>query len=541
MSKLIATLTSVAAVAAMSTALVACGSSDSGKEGGTLKVSFAGFPELDPQIGYTAEAWSAAYNTWIPLLTLAHAGGEAGSEVIPGLAEEMPTISEDGKTYELTLRDGLRYSDGRPVKASHFKSTIERVFELESPGSTFYSEIVGAEAFLEDKAEQITGIETDDASREITIELTAPRGAFVNELALPFAAPVPPDTPDKDQSADPPSATGPYEVVESKPGRGFTLERNPHWRGGNAGVLDHLPGGHVDRIEASIVRNESTQVNEVERGTTNWMFDPVPADRVKEISTRFEGTQYREEPSINIYFFWMNTTRPPFDDVRVRQAVNHAIDPEALLRIYAGQLDPGQEILPPGMPGHERLDLYPHDMEKAQELIREANPSDREVTVWSISFSPNDDAGAYFQDVLRQLGFEVELKTLGDNYFQVVGNTSVADRDAGWANWIADYPHPNNFFEPLLSGTSIAPTFNTNLSEFDDPAITKRIDELRQEQLGPSQEAGYAELDREVMEQAPLAPYGARTMTLFVSEDVDFDNVIWNPTFSGDLTSFRFK
>ncbi len=541
MKKLVATLALALAVATAGGSLVACGSSESGKEGGTLRISFAASPELDPQLAYSMEGWNAAYNTWIPLLTYAHASGEAGSEVIPGLAEDLPTISEDGKTYELTLRDGLRYSDGRPVKASHFKSSIERIFAIESPGTPFYTEIVGAEELLEDKAESISGIEADDASGEITIRLTAPRGTFVNELAMPFAAPVPPDTPDRDQSADPPSATGPSEIVESKPGRSFTFERNPRWRGGNAEILDQLPGGYVNRIEATVVRNEATQTSEVERGQTNWMFDPIPPDRVKEIAARYDGTQYREEQALNTYFFWMNTTRPPFDDVRVRKAVNHAIDRDALVRIYAGQFEPDETVLPPGMPGHEQSDPYPHDMAKAKRLIREANPADREITVWTIALTPNDDAGAYFQDVLRRLGFEVELKTLGDNHFQVVGNASTPDLDAGWANWFADFPHPNSFFQPLISGESIAPVYGTNLSRFDDPAITERIDELRAEQLGPEQEAAYGELDREVMEQAPLAPYGARALTLFVSADIDLDNVIWNPTFAGDLTSFRFK
>ena len=538
-----AVLGGLSAAAALSFGLAACGDDDGtgAAKGGILEVSFAAFPELDPQLSYTAEGWASLYNTYIPLLTYAHAEGEAGSEVIPGLAEDLPTRSDGGKTYELTLRDGLKYSDGRPVKASHFKASVERLFEIESGASPFFANIVGAEDFLEGKAQSIAGIEVDDASGDIAIELNSPSGTFVNELAMPFTAPVPPDTPAKDQTPNPPPATGPYEIVESNPGRNIVFERNPQWDGNNADILSDLPGGHVDRIEVDIVRNQSTQVNEVERGEKDWMFDPLPPDRVSQVEAKFEGTQYREVPSINTYFFWMNSTRPPFDDIKVRQAINYAIDPAALERIFAGQLDASQQILPPGMPGHEKFVLYPYDMAKAEAMIREANPSDTQVTVWTDSLSPNDDAGAYYQDVLEQLGFDAELKVLGDNFFSVTGNTSTPDLDTGWLNWFEDYPHPNDFVEPLLSGESIAPTNNTNLAQLDVPRLNRKIEELGAKQLDSSVEEEYAELDRELMELAPWAPFGNRTLSLFVADDVDFDEVIWNPTFSGDLTSFQLE
>jgi peptide/nickel transport system substrate-binding protein len=107
----------VAVLAMVATGMSSCGSSE-GKEGGTLTGSYASFPELDPNIAFTAEGLTAMYNTYLPLLTYAHANGEEGVEVVPALAESLPKISEDGKTYTLTLRKGLKYSDGTPVKAS---------------------------------------------------------------------------------------------------------------------------------------------------------------------------------------------------------------------------------------------------------------------------------------------------------------------------------------------------------------------------------------------------------------------------------------
>ncbi len=540
MKKLAAVLT-IVGMAAIASSLSSCGGS-SGREGGTLTVSFASYPEsLDPQICYALEGWSALYDTYIPLLTYAHAEGEAGTEVVPGLAESLPKISDGGRTYTLTLRKGLKYSDGTPVKASDFKSTVERMFKLDSGGSFYYTDIVGAEKFQETKEGGISGIETDDSSGEITIRLDQQRGTFTNELGLPFVALVPADTPAKDQSANPPPATGPYAITQSDPGQSWSYERNPQWAKNNAELLPDLPSGHVDKIEASVIRNQSTQVNDVEQGKTDWMFDSVPPDRIGSIRQRYEGTQFREVPSISTYFFWMNTTQPPFDDLKVRQAVNYAIDPAALERIYAGQMKATQQILPPGMPGYEQFVLYPHDMSKAKKLIAEADPSDREITVWTDNFSPSDDVGAYYQDVLQKLGFSAKLKVLNaDNYFTVIGNTSTPDLDTGWANWFVDYPNPSGFFE-ALDGSNIAPTNNINLAQIDVPSLNKKVEQLGEQQLGPNQEKEYAALDREYMEQAPWAPYGNFTLSVFVSSEVELDKVIWNPTFSGDLASFQLK
>ena len=139
--------------------------------------------------------------------------------VIPGLARSLPKISGDGKTYELRLRDGLRYSDGSPVKASDFARSVERVFLLNSSGSTYYTDIVGAAEFAKTKKGGISGIVSDDKSGEITIELTRPQRNFRAGARPAVRAPLPEGTPAEDLTRDPPPATGPYAIVSSKPGK----------------------------------------------------------------------------------------------------------------------------------------------------------------------------------------------------------------------------------------------------------------------------------------------------------------------------------
>ncbi len=451
-------------------------------------------------------------------------------------------ISDGEKTYTLFLRPGLKYSDGTPVKASDFTYAVERLFKTNSGGSPFYTGIVGAEKFAETKSGGIPGIETDDKTGEIVIHLTKPRGTFTNELGLMFVAPVPPDTPNTNQSTTPIPGTGPYMITKADPGKGWSYERNPYWEKANSKAMPDLPSGHMDKINITIVRNPSTQVNETEQGRFDWMQSQPPPDRYPEIKSKFEGTQFRVEKTISTYYFWMNVNKPPFDDLKVREAVNYAVDPAALERIYVGSLVGTQQILPPGMPGYEKFELFPHDLAKAKAMIKEADPADMDVTVWGDSEAENEAAATYYNDVLGQIGFNTTLKIINpDNYFTVIGNQSTPELDTGWSDWFQDYPHPNDFFQPLLAGESILPTNNTNIAEIDDPKLNQRISELGEVPLGPDEEAAYAELDREYMEQAPWAPYGNRAVSTFVSSAVDLDKVIFNLTFGQDLTSFQFK
>lgn len=548
MKKLGAVIAVLVLAGVASIGLASCGDGDDGgsgggKQGGILNGTYASFPDyMDPALSYTAEGWTAMADVYIPLLTYKHAEGAEGSEVIPGLAEDLPKISNGGKTYTLFLRPGLKYSDGTPIKASDFPFTVERMIKLNSPGSPFYLSIVGAEEFAEKKQDSIPGIETDDKTGEIVINLEKPRGTFINELALMFVAMLPAGTPIEDLSADPPPGAGPYMITKSQPGKGWEYARNPYWAKANGKAMPDLPAGVVDGAKITVVRNEQTQVDDVENGTYDWMQPPPPASRYAEVKEKFEGTQFRVEPTISTYFFWMNTEKPPFDDVKVRQAVNYAVDSRALERIYAGQLSGSQQVLPPGMPGYEEFELYPHDMAKAEELIEQANPSDMDITVWTDTESPNNEAGEYFNEVLGELGFDTTLKLVNaDNYSSITGNETTPNLDAGWSNWFQDYPHPNDFFQPLLSGESIQPINNYNFSRFDVPAINKKITELGEEEFGPEQEEAYKELDREVMELAPWAPYGNRTVSTFVSDAIDLESVIFNPTFGHYLSSFEFK
>jgi peptide/nickel transport system substrate-binding protein len=508
-----------------------------------LHATFASFPDyMDPALTYTAEGWEAMYNTYIPLLTYKHVSGKDGSKVIPGLAKKLPRITNGGKTYTLFLRRGLRYSNGRPVRASDFEFAVERMFRLNSGGFPFYTDIVGVRRFLRTHRGGISGIVTNNRTGKIVIHLRKPRGTFTQELALMFVAPVPPGTPMRATFRHPPSATGPYAITKVTPGVGWSYARNPEWERHNRKLLPQLPSGHVGRIEVTVVRNNAEQIEGVKQGEFDWMQNPPSADQFPKLAKKYRGTQFRIERALSTYYFWMNTRKAPFNDLRVRRAVNYAVDASVLQKIYAEQVTPTHQILPPDMPGYRRNNLYRHNMAKARKLIKKAHPRDRKITVWTDSESPNNKAGAYYASVLRQLGFHARLRVVSaDFYFTVIGNTSTPNLDTGWSNWFVDYPHPNDWFQPLLAGSSIFHTYNGNFAQIDVPSLNSKIADLGRTPLDPAQEAKYAALDRSYMKLAPWVPYGTRNVSTFVSKRVDLGKVIWNPTFGADLTSFEFK
>ncbi|MCV7355189.1 ABC transporter substrate-binding protein [Mycolicibacterium fluoranthenivorans] len=527
-------------------AVAACGgdSSENAGGGGEINISMTSFPDyVDPQLSYTVEGWEVLYNVYTPLLTYKHAKGTDGTTVVPGLAKAMPEVSADGKTYKLTLRPNMKYSDGTPIKASDFAYAIQRLFKADSGGSVFYKPIVGAEEYAAGKADKISGITTDDATGDITITLTEANGTFDNVLALPFAAPVPPSAPlTEDATNNPPPASGPFRITKVEAPQTLTMERNPNFKTVKDAGATEVADAKVDKITVTQNKSNSAQVTGVEQNTIDFMVDPPDADRLPEVKSKF-GNRFRLEDSINTYYFWMNNKTAPFNDIRVRQAINYAIDPEALNRVFGGRLHPTQQILPPGMPGYEEYKLYPGpDLNKAKALIAEANPADKDITVWTDDEPDRKRIGEYYHDVLTQLGFNATLKVIaGDVYWATIGNQSTPDVDTGFADWFQDFPHPDDFFRPLLNGASILPTNSNNFSRVSIPELDAKANELRTQQMSDEVKKQYAELDRKYMEQAVWAPYGNEEFATFVSERIDFDKTIPHLLFNQDWSALALK
>jgi peptide/nickel transport system substrate-binding protein len=471
---------------------------------------------LDPGLSYTVQGWETMWNVYLSLLGYKHVAGPDGATLVPALAQDMPDISADGKTYKLKLRSGLKYSDGKPVKASDFKYAIKRLFQIDSPGVGFFTNIVGADQFSKTKKGDISGIVVNDHTGDITIKLAKPQGDFSNILATIFAAPVPSGTPAKDQSTTPIPSTGPYMIQSYKPNREFILVRNPNFK-----PTANVPATNPDKMTVKIVEDDSAALQQVINGQADYDFHPIPVDRLADVQQKY-GDQLKIYTPANTYYFFMNNKLAPFDNLKVRQAVNYAIDRNALVRLYGGLATPTENVLPPTYPQYKKHNLYPHDLAKAKQLIQQAGAKGAAVTVWTSNRDTAKKPAAYLQDVLNQIGLKAKLKVIDASiYWTTIGNQATKAQ-IGFADWFQDYPHPLDWFDVLLNGQRITQTHNNNYSNFNNAGVNSTIDKLKTEPtLTDSVNQQWATLDDTIMKQAAWAPYVNRQFTDFFSSNVD--------------------
>lgn len=520
------------------------GSTEGARQGGTATVLMGTAPDyLDPQLAYTTQAVEAHWISYTGLLTYRHEEGEPGTQLIPGLADALPRISDDGRTYEFTLRRGLRYSDGTPVRASDYPYSIERMIRVPWGGRSFVTNyVVGAADFDEGRARSISGITADDATGRITIRLREAYGAFSNVLAFPALAFVPRGTPIRNLSNDPPPGVGAYMLTDVVPNRTFTLRRNPEFA---AFRIPDIPVGNLDSIRVNIVSNTNSEAQQVLNNQAD-IFDPgdtLPPALLPQIEAQARS-RFARKPVPSTFYFFLNTTKPPFDNEKARIAVNMAIDRDALSRIASGFLETDCFFIPRGIVGHPTSEC-PYgdtpDLEGAQRMLREAGLEGAPVTVWGQERSPRKEYIDYYTDLLNRIGFRATERIIADTvYFPTIGNART-DPQTGFADWLQDFPNPSDFYL-LMDGRSIQPTNNQNFSKVNDPFIQR---ELRKLNAVPATELDsvadeWAALDEYVARRAYVAVYGAEAVPKFFSDKLNFD-AVFHPLYFNDWSTVALR
>lgn len=528
-------------------ALSACSGSSSSHSGGTATVLEGTPPDsLDPAIGALSQSAEATWLTYTGLVTYAHASGQAGTKLIPGLAEALPKVSSDGRTYTFKLRKGLVYSNGTPVKASDFAHAVERAMRLNWVGKGLLIEnVAGAKAFDEHKASSISGILADDATGTITIKLNGPFGPFLNVLAFPAVAPVPGDTPVKPLSSDPPPGVGPYRIADVVPNRSFSLLRNSRW---SAEAIPGIPAGHVN-VQVRVESNNQTEAEQVLSGAAD-VFDSgdtIPPTLLAQVQREASG-RFAKESTVSDEFFFLNVKSKPFDSPLVREAVNYAIDRRALQRLASGMIEPACFFLPAGMPGHPSGTCPYGDpngapnLQKAKELVRRSGLAGTPVTVWGGARSPHKEFVDYYASVLNAIGLKATVKIVADaQYFATVGNLS-NKAQTGWASFSQDFPNPTDFYQ-LLDAHSINPTENHNFSQVEDPHIQAEIGQLGEVPSSrlASVEKRWQALDEYTARKAYVAVFGYDQAPKFTSSKVDFSALVFHPVYGNDWSSLQLK
>jgi peptide/nickel transport system substrate-binding protein len=533
-----------AACACLAVGLVACGGGDKA-DSGTITSALTSFPDsLDPALAGDTDAWQALWLVYTPLLTYAHAEGAAGSQLVPGVAEALPRISADGRTYRLKVRGGARFSDGSAVKASDFEHTVKRILNLESVGTSYFQGIEGARSYLEAGRSRgdISGIDTNDRTGQITIRLTEPDGSFANVLAMNFGGVVPSGTPFSNRTKRPPAGVGPFKLANVRSNRGYELVKVPGFE------LGTVPQAKLDRISVRVVKNRSRQTQNTIRNDLDYMTDPPAPDQISSVRQRFEGKRYKEFVTNSTYFFFLNHRTPPFDKKAVRQAVNFAIDERALTRVYGGLFEPGCNFLPPAMKGYKKIEpcVYgdpdaPPNLARARQLIEQSGADGDSVRVYGTDEPEAKATVEYLADVLTQIGLKARPRIIaGEAYYAQVGSAKTKAQ-IGFANYFQDYPRPSSFFT-LVDGAAIQPTNSPNFGNVDDPQINTTLARANRNPDVDAVADDYAAIDRRLLDEAHLVPYGNRKLSVFVSERINFEDcTLWHPVYNLDYASLCLK
>ena len=482
---------------------------------GTLRAVIDTIDYLDPQQAYTGQSWWAMWNVYETLLTYRHVDGSAGYKLVPGLAQSLPTVSKNGKVYKFKLRKGVKYSNGATVKASDFEWAIKRGFLAQGQGVGFYTDIAGAEAYSKNPTPggDISGIVTNNAKRTINIRLVSPRGDFLTILALLFAAPVPGNTDPAIQNGSIPG-TGPYKFSNYDPNRSFTMVRNPFFK-----PTKYIPRGNPNTVEVSLVGDADAATQRVINGQADYSNAAIPPDRIA--NAKGKGKLLLRKTA-NTYYFWMNIKEAPFNKLKVRQAVNYAIDRKALQTLVWGGLGrPTQNVLPPTYPSYKKLNLYPHNLAKAKTLINQAGANGAKVTVWTRNVSDAVTSAQYYTSLLNQIGLNASLNVLPRaTYYTTIGNVNT-HAQTGWARWLEDYPHPLDWFDVLLNGDRITDQDNNNYSWYKNKKTDAQIESLKKAPiLTPAVNARWAKVEKQIMQQAPWAPWSNRVFPEFFGKNM---------------------
>ncbi len=514
-------------------------------QGGTATVNMGTAPDsLDPQSGYTTQAAEADWLAYTGLLTYAHANGQAGTQLIPGLADALPQITNNGMTYTMTLRPGLTYSNGAPVKASDFPYSLERAMKISWGGKSFFTDyIVGAADYDSGKAPSISGITTNDATGQITVQLTKAYGAFDNILAFPAAGFVPTGTPMTDLGNNPPPGVGSYSITNVVPNQSFTMQKNSRFS------IPGIPQGHLQTVNVHVQSNTLTEAQQVLNNQADNFDagDTVPPTLLSQIQSS-AGSRFAKETAALTFYFFMNTTTKPFNNPLVRQAVNLALDRRALQRLASGFITPGCYFLPPQLPGHPTAPCPYGDpnsapnLSKAKALVQQSGLAGTPITVWGQNRSPRQEYVTYYTSVLNQLGFNATPKIIQSSlYFTTIGNAST-NPQTGFADWSQDFPNPSDFYL-LLDGSAIQPVKNQNFSMVNDPQIQSALANLYPvpaTQLS-SVAPNWQQLDQYVAKQAYEAVYGYEQVPKFMSNRINFSTAVFHPVYYNDWSSWQLN
>jgi peptide/nickel transport system substrate-binding protein len=483
--------------------------------GGTFRILVmrdgSGFDSVDPAQAYTGASWALLDVSCALLLRRPDRPPPEGYLPLPEVADGFPSVSDGGRRFTFTIRQGFRFSDGSPLTARNFAAAIGRLKnpKANATGAVFARDIVSARAL---------------DPRRLVIRLSAPSGDLLARLTLPFFCPVPLGLPSDPEGIGAPfSGAGPYYIASWSRGGELVALRNPHYHGSRP--------QHVDRY---VMRESATPdvvggLRAVERGEADWfsnppgVFAPLRAELIRKYGVNRPNGQYFVQPGPNIWYLALNNEQPLFrNNVRLRQAVNFAVNRSAVVRSFGNRFgNPTDQMVSPAMPGFRDARLYPlgrPDLDRAKALAR-GNTRSGKAVLYVFDVPLFRVAANAIRKDLAQIGLEVEVKPFPPPVVLARAGTRGEPYDMVLTGWIPDYVDPAGYLV-LLDGRTITRDQNIDLAYFNSPRFNREFDRADRLDRGERHRA-FSELDnRVVRDDAPVVPLYHTNDHLLVSKRV---------------------
>jgi peptide/nickel transport system substrate-binding protein len=523
------------------------GKSAGGKAVSTLRINLHTDTDYtDPALAYYQVSWQFEYATCLKLLNYPDKAGAPGLQLTPEAAQSMPTVSSDGKTYTFTIKSGFKFSppSTEEVTAETFRHVIERVLhpKTQSPGTSFVGDIAGADAYIGGKAKQISGVKVSGNKLTITLSKVAPD--FLSRIAMPFFCAIPTSTPINPKGERAVPSAGPYYIASYTPKRRIVIKKNPNYGGDrerNVDVIDYKVGVEQDQ-----------SVLEIKQGKADYVADGVAPGQIAQLIAQYgpespaakKGEQqYFINPLLGFSYLAINTSRPNYDNVKVRQAISYAIDRPTLIQQGGPRTGtPADQYLPPRMPGYKDVQIYPldaPDVATAKKLMTESGvKTPINAVLYTATSSPGPEVAQVLQQNLKQIGINVQIKQFERAVQFEKEGTKSEPFDLGNEGWLADYADPYDFINILLSGDTIQDTGNVNFAYFNNPEFNKRMEDAAR-LSGQARADAFAQLDADIArDQAPLASWSYILNPDFFSARIGCQ--IWS-AYTMDLTQLCLR
>jgi peptide/nickel transport system substrate-binding protein len=518
----------------------ACGSSSGGGEsggasnggqsqvahqnGGIVKIALSGdIDYVDPALAYYQNSWQIEYSTCLKLVNYPDKAGLAGQQLVPDAAD-LPTVSNDGKTYTFTIRPGLKFSppSNAPVTAKVFQYVIERDLnpDQHSFAVPFLGDLVGATDYNAGKTKSISGIKV--TGNKISFTLTQSDPTWPTKMAMPFFCAIPVGTKiDANGLHSVPSA-GPYYVSSYTPHQSIVVKKNPNYHGDRPAYADEF-----DYTQLTINTNQGTL--EAKSDKLDYINDAVAPAQIRPLYQQYGpgstgGERLFLNPCLCVRYMGLNTSRPAFSNPKVRQAVNWAIDRPGIIQTMGYKVGtPGAKIMPPGAPGAQfEKSIYPltspssSDISKAKSLMKSSGvKTPIKAVLYTCNTDPCPSRTQVMQQNLKAIGINVQIDQFARATQFTKEGTKGEPFDIADEGWVADYPDPYDWVNVLLNGEHIPSTNGSNYSYFNDPTFNKRMDAAAL-MTGNKRYQTYGQLATDIQQQQ--APWAAWD----VDNNVDF-------------------